>query len=29
MYVGRGVGAVPPVRILCRPEVALFDLVRE
>ena len=29
MYVGRGVGAVPPIRILCRPELAVFDLVRE
>lgn len=28
MYVGRGIGAVPPVRILCRPELAFFDLVR-
>lgn len=28
MYVGRGVGAVPPVRVLCRPEVPIFDLVR-
>lgn len=26
MYVGRGVGAVPPVRILCRPELAIFEL---
>lgn len=29
MYVSRGLGAVPPVRILCKPEVAIFDLVRE
>jgi predicted MPP superfamily phosphohydrolase len=28
MYVGRGIGAVPPVRILCRPELPIFDLVR-
>ena len=26
MYVSRGIGAVPPVRILCRPEVAIFTL---
>jgi len=24
MYVGRGLGSVPPIRILCKPEVALF-----
>ena len=29
MYVSRGLGSIPPVRILCRPEVAIFDLVRE
>ncbi|MGH9458874.1 MAG: metallophosphoesterase [Thermoanaerobaculia bacterium] len=28
MYVSRGIGAVPPIRILCRPEIAIFDLVR-
>jgi predicted MPP superfamily phosphohydrolase len=28
MYVGRGVGAVPPIRILCRPEVPIFELRR-
>ena len=28
MYVSRGLGAVPPVRILCRPEVATFTLRR-
>jgi uncharacterized protein len=28
MYVSRGVGAIPPVRILCRPEVATFTLRR-
>ena len=28
MYVSRGVGAVPPLRILCRPEVATFVLRR-
>jgi hypothetical protein len=28
MYVSRGLGSVPPVRILCKPEVAIFDLVR-
>ena len=26
MYVSRGLGAIPPVRILCRPEVAIFTL---
>jgi hypothetical protein len=26
MYVSRGLGAIPPVRILCRPEVAVFTL---
>ncbi len=26
MYVSRGIGAVPPLRILCRPEVATFTL---
>jgi predicted MPP superfamily phosphohydrolase len=26
MYVSRGVGAIPPLRILCRPEVATFTL---
>ena len=25
-YVGRGIGAVPPLRILCRPELPLFTL---
>jgi predicted MPP superfamily phosphohydrolase len=28
MYVSRGIGAIPPVRILCRPEVATFVLRR-
>jgi predicted MPP superfamily phosphohydrolase len=28
MYVSRGIGAVPPVRILCRPELATFTLKR-
>lgn len=28
MYVSRGIGAVPPVRILCRPEVPTFTLRR-
>jgi predicted MPP superfamily phosphohydrolase len=28
MYVSRGVGAIPPLRILCRPEVATFILRR-
>lgn len=28
MYVSRGVGAIPPLRILCRPEVATFTLCR-
>ena len=26
MYVSRGIGAVPPLRILCRPEIATFVL---
>ncbi len=26
MYVSRGIGAVPPIRILCRPEIATFIL---
>ncbi len=26
MYVSRGMGAIPPIRILCRPEVATFVL---
>ncbi|HYR29985.1 MAG TPA: metallophosphoesterase, partial [Thermoanaerobaculia bacterium] len=26
MYVSRGVGAIPPLRVLCRPEVATFTL---
>lgn len=29
LYVSRGLGAVPPVRILCPPELATFRLVRE
>jgi uncharacterized protein len=29
MYVSRGVGSIPPIRILCKPELALFTLVRE
>jgi uncharacterized protein len=28
MYVSRGIGALPPVRLLCRPEVAVFTLRR-
>ena len=28
MYVSRGIGAIPPVRILCKPEVATFTLRR-
>jgi len=28
LYVSRGIGAMPPVRILCRPEVATFTLRR-
>lgn len=28
MYVSRGLGSVPPVRILCKPEVAIFELTR-
>lgn len=26
MYVSRGIGAIPPIRILCRPEIATFVL---
>ena len=26
MYVSRGIGAIPPIRILCKPEVATFTL---
>lgn len=29
MYVSRGIGSIPPIRILCKPELALFTLVRE
>ncbi|HSP33257.1 MAG TPA: metallophosphoesterase, partial [Thermoanaerobaculia bacterium] len=28
LYVSRGIGAIPPVRILCRPELATFTLRR-
>lgn len=28
MYTSRGIGAIPPLRILCRPEVATFVLRR-
>jgi predicted MPP superfamily phosphohydrolase len=28
LYVSRGIGAIPPVRILCKPEVATFTLRR-
>lgn len=28
MYVSRGLGAVPPIRILCKPELAFFVLRR-
>jgi hypothetical protein len=28
LYVSRGIGAVPPLRILCRPEIAAFTLRR-
>ncbi|HKR62392.1 MAG TPA: metallophosphoesterase [Thermoanaerobaculia bacterium] len=28
LYVSRGIGAIPPVRILCKPEVATFILRR-
>ena len=28
MYVSRGIGSIPPIRILCRPEVATFVLRR-
>ncbi|HEX9501297.1 MAG TPA: metallophosphoesterase, partial [Thermoanaerobaculia bacterium] len=26
MYVSRGIGSIPPIRILCRPEIATFVL---
>src|SRR5688572_14955061 len=29
MYVSRGIGSIPPIRILCKPELALFTMVRE
>ena len=28
LYVSRGIGAIPPLRILCKPEVATFTLRR-
>jgi predicted MPP superfamily phosphohydrolase len=28
LYVSRGIGSIPPLRILCRPEVATFTLRR-
>ena len=28
MYVSRGIGAIPPIRLLCRPELATFTLRR-
>lgn len=28
MYVSRGIGAIPPLRILCKPEIATFTLRR-
>lgn len=28
MYTSRGIGAIPPVRILCKPEIATFTLRR-
>lgn len=28
LYVSRGLGAIPPIRILCKPEVATFTLRR-
>jgi len=28
MYISRGLGAIPPIRILCRPEMAVFILRR-
>ncbi len=28
LYVSRGIGAIPPIRILCKPEVATFTLRR-
>ncbi|MDX1583709.1 MAG: metallophosphoesterase, partial [Thermoanaerobaculia bacterium] len=29
LYVSRGLGAVPPIRILCKPELATFTLRRD
>ncbi|HUR80206.1 MAG TPA: metallophosphoesterase [Thermoanaerobaculia bacterium] len=29
MYVSRGIGAIPPLRILCKPELATFTLRRD
>lgn len=29
MYVSRGIGSIPPLRILCKPEVATFTLRRD
>ena len=29
MYVSRGIGAIPPLRILCKPEIATFVLRRD
>jgi uncharacterized protein len=29
LYVSRGIGAIPPIRILCRPELATFTLVTD
>lgn len=29
LYVSRGLGSVPPIRILCPPELAVFTLIRE
>ena len=29
MYVSRGLGSIPPIRILCRPEIPVFTLLRE
>lgn len=28
LYVSRGIGAIPPIRILCKPEIATFTLRR-
>lgn len=29
MYVSRGIGSIPPIRILCKPELAIFTLTSQ